>query len=100
MVMGHRALAGNGFSNRNAMVEGKLSHHLFGTRIARAATGDDERTLGCLQELQGFGYALPVWPCARDLMHGLVEEPCGIVPRHFLNVLRQANEGRATIGRV
>ncbi len=82
------------------MVERERRHHLLGAGIARAAARDDQRPLGGLEQCDGLGHALAVRAGTRDLVHGRREEGFRIVAGHFLDVLRQGDEGRAAIGRI
>ena len=100
IVVGERALAGDGLHDGNPARGGERRDGLLGAGVAHAATRDDERLPRQLQERGGLDYANAVGARARDGPHLLLEELVRIVEGELLGVLGERDEGRAAVARI
>ncbi len=98
--MGQAALAGDGLHYWNTAFHREIGHRRFRQRIAHTTSRDDERLLCCLQERCCLGETPPVGARTRDDPEPRLEERLGVIEGNLLRVLRQGEEGRATVSRV
>ena len=98
--MGKTALARNGFDDRNAAFSGKGCDFFFSKRIAHAATGDDQRLLGTLENFNSLLDRSCVGTRARNAPSARFEKHLRIIKGDFLRILRQRQKRRAAIGGV
>src|SRR4051794_32674671 len=98
MVMRHGALASDRLRKRNAALLREVRQQLLRSGVAHPTAGDNQRSLGALQEAYGLGETGAVWPRPRHRVDRRLEKSLRIVPRQFLNVLGQADERRPAIG--
>ncbi|CUX41135.1 hypothetical protein AGR7C_Lc100097 [Agrobacterium deltaense Zutra 3/1] len=100
VVMGERALAGDGFDHGNAALCSEIGKALFRQRITHAAAGNDERTFRLRQQPGGSRHGVTVRTRPRNFPDLRFKEDCRIIESDFLRILRKTDKGRAAIGRI
>jgi hypothetical protein len=100
VVVAHRALAGDGLDDRDAVRLGEGGELALRQRVVHSPTGDEERRPRATDDLHRRPHLVDRRSGPGDRVHGRLEERSRVVEGLRLHVLWQAEEGRTAVGRV